>query len=148
MELSIHDVTASNYREILQLQVAASQKNYIETPYECLEDATEWKQFRPVGLWAGELLVGFAMYGFFEMEGEAGRLWIDRLLIDERYQGNGYGKKFMILLMQSVLNQYGQQPIYLSVYPDNERAIGLYQTLGFTFTGEMDVNGERLMKKG
>ncbi|WP_251639688.1 GNAT family N-acetyltransferase [Sporosarcina sp. NCCP-2716] len=147
MDLSIHDVTASNYREILQLQVADSQKGFIETPYQCLEDSVTWKQFRPVGLYAGETLVGFAMYGLFEEEGLAGRLWIDRLLIDVRYQGQGYGKRFMVLLIAHVLEQYGQQPIYLSVYPDNMNAIRLYEQLGFSFTGELDEHGEHIMKK-
>ncbi len=147
MDLFIHDVTASNYREILQLQVADSQKNFIETPYQCLEDSVTWEQFRPVGLYAGETLVGFAMYGLFEEEGKAGRLWIDRLLIDVRYQGKGYGKRFMILLMTYVQDRYGQRPIYLSVYPDNVNAIRLYEQLGFSFTGELDENGEHLMKK-
>lgn len=147
MNLEIHDVTATNYREILELKVAQSQKNHIETPYECLEDSVEWKQFKPVGLYANDELVGFSMYGFFKGEGTQGRLWIDRLLIDERFQGQGLGTAFMKKLIDTVSKQYGEQPIFLSVYPDNDRAIRLYEKLGFTFIDERDVNGEYIMKR-
>ncbi|REB05618.1 GNAT family N-acetyltransferase [Sporosarcina sp. BI001-red] len=146
MNLEIHDVTATNYRDILELKVAQSQKEYIETPYECLEDSVEWEQFKPVGLYVNGELVGFAMYGLFQEEGEHGRLWIDRLLIDERFQGKGYGTQFMKMLVEKVTSEYGQQPIYLSVYPDNKEAVRLYQKLGFDFIEERDTNGEHIMR--
>lgn len=146
MNLEIHGVTATNYRDILQLTVAQSQKDYIESPYECLVDSVEWKQFKPVGLYVNEELVGFAMYGFFEEEGKHGRLWIDRLLIDEHFQGRGYGTQFMKKLIKKVTAEYGQQPIYLSVYPENEGAVHLYQKLGFEFIDERDINGEHIMR--
>ncbi|MGG0642528.1 GNAT family N-acetyltransferase [Sporosarcina gallistercoris] len=147
MNLEIHDVTATNYRDILELKVAQSQKDYIETPYECLEDSVEWKQFKPVGLYANNELVGFSMYGFFEEEGLQGRLWIDRLLIDERFQGRGLGTEFMKKLIETVSKEYGEQPIFLSVYPENEGAVRLYERLDFEFIGERDVNGEYIMRR-
>lgn len=145
MNLEIHDVTATNYREILGLKVAQSQKDYIETPYECLEDSLEWQEFKPVGLYANEELVGFAMYGFFKGEGPHGRLWIDRLLIDEQFQGRGLGTDFMKKLIETVIQEYGEQPIFLSVYPENQGAVRLYEKLGFKFIEERDVNGEHIM---
>lgn len=147
MNLEIHDVTAANYRDILRLKVAQSQKDFIETPYECLEDSIEWKQFKPVGLYVNEELVGFAMYGFFQSEGDHGRLWIDRLLIDEQFQGRGLGTAFMKKLVETVSIEYGKQPIYLSVYPENDGAVRLYEKLGFKFIEERDVNGEHIMMR-
>lgn len=147
MNLEIHDVTVANYREILKLEVAQSQKEYIETPYECLEDSVEWKEFKPVGLYADQELVGFAMYGFFKDEGSSGRLWIDRLLIDHQFQTKGLGRQFMRDLIERVIEEYGQQPIFLSVYLENTKAVKLYSQLGFEFTNERDINGEHTMKR-
>ncbi|WP_272493173.1 hypothetical protein [Sporosarcina cyprini] len=87
VDIGIHDVTVQNYRDMLCLHVAPAQLHFIETPQQCLRDAEIWKEYRPVGLYADGLLVGFAMYGFFPGEAVTGRLWIDRVLIDESHQG-------------------------------------------------------------
>ena len=147
MGIEIYDVTKENYRDILKLQVAHSQKDFVESPYECLVDSVEQNEYRPVGLYAEGRLVGFAMYGFFPDEKKKGRLWIDRILIDADEQGKGFGEESMLVLIEKVTEVYGEQPIYLSVYPDNEGAIYLYKKLGFEFTNEKDINGEDIMRR-
>ncbi|MHA6260081.1 GNAT family N-acetyltransferase [Sporosarcina sp. CAU 1771] len=147
MGIAIHDVTKYNYQEVLKLKVSKSQLNFIETTYESLVDSVKWKEYKPVGLYQDYQLVGFAMYGFFAEETKTGRLWIDRFLIDENYQGFGLGTLFMETLIQKVTEEYGQQAIYLSVYPENEGAFYLYEKFGFCVTGELDVNGEQIMKR-
>ena len=148
MNISIQAVTKENYQEILKLRVAVSQSDYIETPMECLTEATECEFYKPVGLYSDDELVGFAMYGFFPNETKRGRLWIDRILIDSSYQGKGLGTLFMEALIEKVEEEYGKQPIFLSVYPDNKGAIHLYDKLGFVFTDEFDINGESIMVRG
>lgn len=145
MKVSIQAVTKENYQEILKLRVATSQSDYIETPMECLTEATECKYYKPVGLYSDDQLVGFAMYGYFPDETKRGRLWIDRILIDSHYQGKGLGTLFMEALIEKVEEEYGEQPIFLSVYPDNKGAIHLYDKLGFVFNNEFDINGESIM---
>lgn len=147
MGIKIHDVTKDNYRDILNLTVARSQLNFVESPYECLEDSVEQKEYRPVGLYAEDRLIGFAMYGFFPGEKKQGRLWIDRILIDEEEQGKGFGESSMITLIDKVTKEYGEQPIFLSVYQDNKGAIYLYEKLGFKFINELDINGEEIMRR-
>ena len=60
----IRKVTDDNKNEILSLRVAEDQMHFIETIEECLSDAEQWKEFRPVGLYVDEVPVGFAMYGY------------------------------------------------------------------------------------
>ncbi|SIT89119.1 GNAT family N-acetyltransferase [Edaphobacillus lindanitolerans] len=148
MKLEIKQVTEEKEAEILRLQVGEDQKGFIETPEECLEEARVWTEFRPVGLYSAGRPVGFAMYGWLGDGKGGGNLWIDRLLIDQRFQRQGYGLHFMEMLMERVLEEYGEQPIYLSVYPDNEAAIRLYRKLGFVLLDEYDTKGEQVMRKG
>lgn len=146
MKLQFKPVTSGNRAEALKLKVLPEQKNYIETVEECLAEADESSNWRPVGIYDGELLVGFAMYGRFTGERfPNGRLWLDRLLIDWRYQGKGYGLAALQGLLRRLAEEYSDKYVHLSVYSDNLHAISLYQSLGFHFTGEKDLKGEDVM---
>lgn len=85
------------------------------------------------------------MYGFFKNEGKKGRVWLDRFLIDKKYQNKGYAKVILPFLIDYILCEYNFNKIYLSVYEENLLAINLYKRLGFKFNGEKDINGELVM---
>lgn len=147
--LSIQPVTDSNRDAVLHLQVTPDQQRHIETTAECLAEAAGEARWHPVALKADGTLVGFAMYGAFPawITPEAGeQVWLDRLLIDARHQGHGYGERALALLLAHLQAQYGTDTIYLSVYADNDIAIRLYQKYGFAFTGGVDTKGEKVMR--
>lgn len=87
-------------------------------------------------------IIGFTMYG--EILSEQ-RVWMDRFLIDQKYQGQGHGKKALSDLIQYLFDRYSCKEIYLSLYPDNQRAFALYCNLGFELNGELDTKGEQIM---
>lgn len=147
--IALRPVTDHNRAQVLALRVAKEQERHIETVDECLAEAAECKAWRPMGIYAGDTLVGFAMYGRFANfteKGQAARVWLDRLLIDSRYQGRGYGRAALAALLLRLGEEYGCDAVYLSVYADNARAIGLYRRFGFAFTGEIDLKGEKVMR--
>lgn len=146
--ISLRPVTDVNRAQVLALAVAPGQRRHIETTAECLAEAAQDARWRPVGLYHGEVLVGFAMVGAFP--GWTGsdteqQVWLDRLLIDARYQGCGYGEAALCALLESLEATYGTGKIYLSVYEDNDRAIAMYEKHGFRFNGERDTKGEHVM---
>lgn len=147
MEISIHDVTEENEEDILGLHVLNSQTNFIETTEECLAEAKECAQYKPVGLYVNNNLVGFAMYGRLPDENKNSRVWLDRFLIDANYQGKGYGTIMLQTLIQKLVQEFSCQNIYLSVYDDNQSAVYLYEKFGFRFNDELDINGEKIMVK-
>lgn len=85
------------------------------------------------------------MYGYFQEPSANSQVWLDRLLIDKTYQGNGYGKTAVIALIERLSKEYNCHRIYLSVYDNNQAAIRLYKQIGFYFNGEYDINGENVM---
>ncbi|WP_082194112.1 hypothetical protein [Bhargavaea cecembensis] len=89
MKLEIRKVSKENEAEIIRLKVGEDQRDFIETPEQCLEEARIWTEYRPVGLYADGQPVGFAMYGWLGDGKGGGNLWIDRLLIDERPSAAG-----------------------------------------------------------
>lgn len=145
--MEIIPVTSENRIDILNLSVSDSQKHFIETTKQCLEEADALSLWHPAGLYSNGILVGFAMYGLWKEEGAQGRVWLDRFFIDARYQGRGYGKAALNLLIQTISAAYCCSEIYLSLYDDNKPAMELYKKAGFQFNGELDINGERVMVK-
>ena len=145
MDIIFKPVTAENKKDALSLHIAVSQKGFVETVKQCLDEAEQWSCWRPVGIYADGLLVGFAMYCKWEEEGIESRVWMDRLLIDERFQGRGIGKACLPILLDKITSEYGCEKIYLSVVEENQTAIHLYQEFGFRFNGETDIHGEKVM---
>lgn len=145
MELHFEPITAVNRKQAEALDVLPEQNGYIESVKQCLAEADKRQSWRPVGIYDGDLLVGFAMYGFFWEYLPWGRVWLDRLLIDKKYQGRGYGRAAVLQLLERIRKEYKHKKVYLSVYTENTAAIHLYETLGFHFNGQLDTQGEKVM---
>lgn len=144
MKLLLKSVTRENRKEAEQLEVFSYQTDYIESVRECIDEADQLEAWHPVCIYDGDTLIGFAMYGKIQEESYT-RLWFDRFLIDKDYQGKGYARPAIQLVLDKIRLKYPDTEIYLSVYAENHRAIALYQSLGFTFTGELDTKGEKIM---
>lgn len=142
MDTEFRTVTRSNLTDVLGLTVLDEQEDFIESMEECIQDAQEDERYVPLGLYCDGEIVGFAMYGQFK-----GRVWFDRFLIDQKYQGQGLGKHFFRKMLDYLGARFDSKYIYLSVYEENQAAIQLYESFGFEFTDEMDVNGEMIMRK-
>jgi ribosomal protein S18 acetylase RimI-like enzyme len=53
------------------------------------------------------------------------------------YRGRGYGRQILARTIEYALAE-GHPPIFLEVAPENERALGLYQSVGFRETNRYD----------
>lgn len=149
MEIKILPVTEQTREEITALRILPEQSGYVETVEECLKEAANNARWNPVGIYADEKPAGFAMYGFFEKKyyPPAGRLWLDRFLVDLHFQGKGIGKAAMEHMLGRLAAEYPQKDIYLSVIAGNDAAIHMYREFGFEFIGEKDIHGEDVMVK-
>ncbi|WP_025113605.1 GNAT family N-acetyltransferase [Lysinibacillus fusiformis] len=145
MFTEIRDITAFNKQEILALRIADNQQNFIESTDQCLAEAEMDRRFTPLGLYKDSTVIGFAMYGVFPHGDHSQRVWLDRYLIDERFQRQGLGKHFLQQLIHYLTEKFNCHKIYLSVYDNNAVAIQLYKQFGFIFNGELDDKGEKVM---
>lgn len=147
MMLHFEPVTPQNRAAVTKLAVSAGQTGYIESVADCLREADACSRWRPLAIYQDARLIGFAMYGFFWWPYlPLGRLWMDRLLIDARFQGRGYGAAALKGLLERLEKEYPRRrKIYLSVVPGNETALALYSRFGFHLTGEKDTHGEDVM---
>lgn len=145
MNLHFEPITSENRAQAEALEIASAQHGFVESVAECLPEADKRKCWRPVGIYDDCILVGFAMYGFFWEYLPFGRVWLDRLLIDYHYQGNGYGKAAVSELLLILRRKYRRNKVFLSVFDGNDTAIRMYQKAGFHYNGQTDVHGEKVM---
>lgn len=144
MNLIIKDIDETNWRAVVALSVAKNQEEFIESNGQSLLEAAydvslNW---RPLALYDENQLVGFSMIGAKRDES----MWLDRLMIDECFQGNGYGGLFIPLLIDYMKAHYLIKRIYLSVHEENKKIIPYYQRFGFIDSQQYDPeNGERIM---
>lgn len=146
-QVTLKEITKDTLIGILKLNVKESQKNLVAPNSVSIAQAhfadNAW--FR--GIYFGDTPVGFVMLDD-EPEKEKGEnhhydLW--RFMIDQRYQGKGYGRKALELVIEFIRKESNQKDMYLSVVPADGGAEPFYQSFGFEFTGEVD-DGEKVYK--
>lgn len=133
--VSLREVSAETVRQICRLKVTEEQNQFvapvavsIAQAYFCPE---AW--FRAV--YAEETPVGFVMLYDDPVKAEY-FLW--RFLIDERYQGRGYGREAIRLLVEYVRSRPGAKELKVSYVPLAGGPEPFYRMLGFVPTGEME----------
>lgn len=140
--IHFRDIDNTNKCEVRKIKLKPEQEKFIETIDECLEEADTYDEWHPVAIYYNEEIIGFAMYGSF---GPNKHTWIDRIIIDERHQGKGFGKIAMRKLIDIVLKEYGVNTIYLSIVEENAVAYNLYESIGFKYMNEKDPNNGELL---
>jgi diamine N-acetyltransferase len=63
--------------------------------------------------------------------------FIQRLMVDEKFQGKGYGRFAMEKMIEIFRSDERIQEVGISYEPHNEGARKLYASVGFVETGEM-----------
>lgn len=142
IEISFQKINASNLADVQKISLHETQKHFIETVDDCLKEAATVEEWRPVAILANKEIVGFAMYGSFGPQKDT---WIDRIMIDKKHQGKGYGRRAMLALMKRVVTEYDVSTIYLSLTEHNTVARKLYESIGFVYMNEKDPSNDELM---
>lgn len=152
MKLHLEKVTSQNFEEITDLNIFESQYPFVADNMESLAEAylaiTSGEAYAyPFAVYNDETLVGFLMIGYNEsvLEGPEApevlknnySLW--RLMIDKRYQKQGFGRETVRLALEFVRTMpHGQAEACVTSYnPENEVAKKLYASFGFVENGEM-----------
>ncbi|WP_392562923.1 GNAT family N-acetyltransferase [Orbus sturtevantii] len=98
----------------------------IEKLYQGLKN--EW--LAQVELWV--LLAQDEIVGFIGLNDNN----VEMLFIDDKHQGNGYGKQLLNFVKQRYLQ------IYLDVNEQNPHALRFYQKQGFEIVGRSELDGQ------
>lgn len=141
MEIELRTIDDGNRAAVAALTVSDSQKQFIATNKRSLETAAQEENreiARPFAICADGELVGFAMFAFeLDSPDPDDRYWLWRFMIDQNFQGRGYGSAALEKIIGYFRNQ-GADHILLSTEENNTRALSLYHKYGFRKTGAMN----------
>lgn len=143
LAVTLTPVTPANWQAVIALRVATDQAENLASNLYSLAEAYVEPRCRPRAIVAGRTVVGFAMYEYVAAENIFN---IPRFMIDAAWQGHGYGRAGLELLLDELRAECPTAAVLISLRPDNDAARRLYARLGFADTGRR-VHGEDIMRR-
>lgn len=141
MEISLKPVSSDNWYDCTKLDVTEDQKKVFPAPIVYwIAESKYVTEFQPLAIYYHTEIIGFIVY--CNTPDNNGNYWVLALMIDEEYQGKGYGKealKQLIDLMRGTLNC---QRMMIGHRPENIVAGNLYESLGFEKVSNELIDGE------
>lgn len=136
------EVDRSNARAMTLLELTPEQRPWVSAPGWSL--ARCYVKFfgdnfehTPRIIEADGKIVGYSTFVCDPMSET--EYWVDDIMIDYRYQGRGYGRAAMVETLRAITRRYPQcRGVRLTCFRGNTVAAGLYLSLGFDSTGEVD----------
>ncbi|MFP5343277.1 MAG: GNAT family N-acetyltransferase [Candidatus Limnocylindria bacterium] len=133
--IELREITADLVRAVCILHVAPDQRSFVAPNAvsfaEAMFEPRAW--FRAVV--ADDVPVGFVM---LSIDRETPEYYLWRFMIDQRYQGRGYGRAALTLVIDHVRSLPGASELLVSWMPGPGGPEPFYRGFGFEPTGEMD----------
>lgn len=133
-EVTLREVTAETVRAVCRLEVAESQKGFVAPNAVSIAQA----YFEPKAwfraIYADETPVGFAMV---YDDPEAGEYYLWRFMVAAHYQGLGFGRRGLALVIAYVRDRPNAENLLTSFVPGEGSPRGFYLKQGFVETGVM-----------
>jgi diamine N-acetyltransferase len=146
--MELRPVTEQNWNALIKLKVSDEQSHFVASNLYSIaeaqfgfEDEGRWT-FYPFGAYVGEEPVGFVMFCLNPNHSRY-QAFVIRLMVDHRFQGKGYGREIMQLVLRRFRENEQIRNVGISYEPENGVAQKLYASLGFIEPGEM-IEGETL----
>lgn len=114
-----------NWEQSLAISVAPDQRAFLPSILHSLAQS-KFENLTPMGVLHHAKMVGFLMYGEF-----SGLCWINRIMIDQQFQGQGIGKAALSLLLEQLKRKRSCREIRTSYAIHNEGAANLFRSVGF-----------------
>ena len=143
--LHLKTITKDNWIKAISLKVREDQVKFVASNAVSLAQLNFLENFQAKGIYYGEEMVGFTLYGIDEDDHE---YWIYRMMIDEKHQGKGYGKEAVQLVIEDIQTKKEPQhhTITLSYEPHNEHAKRIYEKMGFREVEGFLIEGEQVAR--
>lgn len=147
MTITFREITSDNYSQVLNLKITPEQEaaKFVSPVVRSLADAWFYRDegiAYPKAVYEDEDLVGFIMY---ELDTEEQQVFIWRFLIDQRYQGKGYGRQTIEAVLAMAKEQAQITKVVADYVDGNEPMKKILLDLGFEETGFNKEINEHIM---
>ena len=147
--VSLREITDQNREAVVALRIAASQKGYVSSVADSLEEARDTPEGNPWyrAIYADDEPVGFVMLSWNVTPDPPriiGPWFLWKLLIDERHQRKGYGTATLDLIVEYFRGRPGVEVIWMSAGQGEGSPIPFYERYGFEQTGEIEDDEVKL----
>ena len=136
--IKLTDVTEENWMKVLSLSVREDQKKYLAPPVGVLARAYVYRDCNAKVriIQKDDTVIGLALTREFTDEPLGYEL--QQFMIDQRYQGKGYGYEALALIIDELKAEGHYDHVEVCVKMEDVEAIHVYEKLGFTDTGYID----------
>lgn len=149
--VTLREITEDNTPAVLALRCTPDQERFVTSVAGSLAEAAEYPQANPWfrAVYADEWPVGFVMLSW-DVDPQPpqiiGPWFLWKLLIDHRHQRKGYGREVVQQIVELVRGQEATE-LLTSHVPGEGGPAGFYARLGFVPTGELDPEGEIILRR-
>lgn len=136
--IRLTDVTEENWVALLSLSVRGDQKKYLAPPVGILARAYVYRNCNAKVrvIQNDDTVIGLALIREFTDEPLGYEL--QQFMIDQCYQGKGYGSEALTLILNELKAEGHFDHVEVCVKMEDDEAIHLYEKLGFVDTGYID----------
>lgn len=131
-KIELVDITSDNWENVCCLYPGKEGTLFVAPNSFSIAQSKYEEGWIIKAITADRVLVGFTMYGYCE---ELKGYEICRFMLDQHFQGKGYGKEALKVIIEEMKNNFHCNKIFLSTAPDNERGKHIYKAAGFMPTG-------------
>lgn len=135
MTITLKAITQDNWEAIARLSVSEQQREFIYDNVYSIAEASFNDAAIPRAIYSGKKPIGFVMYDRLEREDGSAEYDIYRFMIDEKYQGKGYGRSALTKIIEEIKSLPDAARITICFSPTNEAAKELYVSVGFEEVG-------------
>jgi GNAT superfamily N-acetyltransferase len=149
--ITLREITAADAESVLALRLGPGQERFVSSVADSLAEADAHPEGNPWfrAVHADGRPVGFVMLSW-DVEPRPpeihGPWFLWKLLIDHRHQGRGYGREVVRQIVELVRAE-GATELLTSHVPGEGGPAGFYARLGFEPTGELDPEGEIILRR-
>ena len=127
--INLREITKENLISIIDLDVSEHQRDQVASNAVSIAQGHYSKSAWFKGIFNDDVAVGFVMVDIIIEESKC-FLW--RFMIDEKYQGKGYGKIALNQVINYIKSLKVFDEIKTSYVPTENSAEGFYKNFGFT----------------